>query len=210
MSNRDTAFLINHLHVPMAVRDMLENPDELQDVSRYALHSALGDLRPDAALLAASFSIQTLISAIDKPSAGDAVLNELCARLIADYAPHFEVDHEAAQGFLMEALPRIESDLRGLHAMLETASAIQKDHKISTLLKIVAIQTRAQADVCEEVMGLMECEFMQGQNLAPAAPIVFSALEEDDYSGFDMDACRFDAPRRSQRGVLSFPTGCEA
>lgn len=206
MNNRETAFIINHLHVPMAVRDVLESPDELQDISRYALHSALGDLRPDAALLAAAFSVQTLVSAIRNPSPGDVLLNELCTRLIASYAPHFEVDHEAAQGFLMEALPRIEADLRGLHALLETASAVQKDHKISTLLKIVAIQTRAQADVCEEVMSLMECEFMQGQSLAPAAPIVFKALEDEDYSEFDMDACRFDAPRT--RNVVSFPASC--
>lgn len=205
MNNRETALLINHLQVPLILRDLLENPARLPDDMVYSLHCVLSDMRPDAALLASAFSVQILVKAMDIPSTGDAVLYGLCARIIEDYAPRWMVamnDKEAAQGFLMDVFPKIESDLRTLAGMLDTAAAVQKDAKISKLLGVLSVQSKAQADIAEEFMNLMECEFMQGESLFPATPMVFKGLEEGDYSDFDMDACRYDTPRGK---IVAFP-----
>lgn len=208
MNDQTTALLTNRLQAPMIIRDLLESQEPLSGDMGYSLHELFSDMRPDSALLAIALSAKILVSALKKLSAGDAVLHGLSSRIIEDYAPRWLTTYDndaAAQGFLMDVFGRVEADLISVHELLKTASAVQKDDKISGLLRVLEIQAKAQADISAEFLNLMECEFMQGEVLFRTSPVVFKEMDEEPYSDFDMDVSRYDTPKGSN--VLSFPAG---
>lgn len=212
MNDQTLALLINRLQVPVVMRDLVAQEGPLSGDMAYTLHEMLSDMRPDTALLAAASGAQMLVGAIRKPSPGDAVLHGLCSRIIEDYAPRWLMTYgneAAAQGFLLEIFGRVESDLLALHDLLKTAAALQKDEKISALLHVLEIQSRAQADVVAEFLNLMECEFMQGETIFPTPGTMYVAAEEETYSDLEMDACRYDTPAgikvAASSNIVNFP-----
>lgn len=207
MNDQTTALLTNRLQVPLIIRDLLESKEPISDDMGYSLHVVLSDMRPDSALLAIALSAKVLVSGIKKPSAGDAVLHGLSARIIEDYAPRWLATYgnaAAAQGFLMDVFGRVEADLISLYELLKIASALQKDERVAALLHVLGMQAEAQADIAAEFINLMECEFMQGEPLFHGSSVVFKEMEEP-YSDFDMDVSRFDTPKNSN--VVNFPAG---
>ncbi|MCD8498434.1 MAG: hypothetical protein LRZ85_10450 [Alphaproteobacteria bacterium] len=217
MNDQSLALLINRLELPLVVRDLMEQEGVLASDMGYTLHVVLSDMRPDTALLAIAATAQMLVGGMKNPSPGDAVLHGLCARVIEDYAPRWMATYgneDAVQDFLLEIFGRVESDLLSLHDLLKTASALQKDEKIAKILNVLEIQSRAQADVVSEFLNLMECEFMQGETLFPAeGKLVFSDMDDEEYSDFEMDVCRYGTPGRlkasassaSTRNIINFP-----
>lgn len=211
MNQQTLALLTTRLQLPLAMREVMEQEMPMADDMGYTFHAMLSDMRPDTALLAIAVSARMAVSGMSNPSPGDAVLHGLCSRVIEDYAPRWLATYgndEAAHGFILEIFSRVEADLLILHDLLKTASEIQKDEKISAMLRILEVQSRAQADVVAEFLNLMECEFMQGEAMFPAQkPLVFREMEED-YSDFEMDACRYDTPaglKAQASNVVNFP-----
>lgn len=214
MNDQTLALLMNRLQVPLIVRDVLAQEGPLPGDMAYTLHAILSDMRPDTALLAIAAAVQTCVSAMARPSAGDAVLHGLSSRIIEDYAPRWLATHgneAAVQDFLVEMFGRLEADFLSLHELLNRAAPLQKDEKISAILQIVEIQAKAQADIVAEFLNLMECEFMQGETLFPVQTHAFRQMDEaESYSDLEMDACRYDTPaglKIPASNVLSFPAG---
>lgn len=212
MNKQTLALLTTRLQLPLAMREVLEQDVPLSGDMAYTFHTMLSDMRPDTALLAVAAAGRIIVSAMENPTPGDAVLHGLCSRVIEDYAPRWLATYgndEAVQGFLLEIFGRVEADLLILHDLLKTAAALQKDEKISKLLNVLEVQSQAQADVVAEFLNLMECEFMQGETVFPAqSKLVFREMDEEPYSDFDMDACRYDTPpglKAQASNVVNFP-----
>lgn len=211
MNEQTLALLTNRLELPLALREVIEQNTPFSGDMIYTFHSMLSDMRPDTGLLAIAVSARMIVSSMKKPTPGDAVLHGLCSRVMEDYAPRWLATYgqeDAVHGSLLEIFSRVEADLLILHDLLKTASALQKDEKLSQALHILEIQSKAQADVVAEFLNLMECEFMQGENMfPPQKKLVFREMDEE-YSEFEMDACRYDTPaglKAQPSNVVNFP-----
>lgn len=157
MTDQDYATLIARLELPLAVREALESARELDDETHLALHEALSEMKPDAALLSIAASAKMIAGAYPETE----ILRTECDRIIQEYgsvwlenARHGCVDNT----YLVSLLERIPEDLEGLTEMIEVnlSYAALESTAISQICEIFQIQANAHAMIAEEYLSIME------------------------------------------------------
>lgn len=156
LSDRDLAFLANHLQIPTVIRDLLESADrkDISDEMHFALHDAISDMQPDSALLAMALSARHLVIAQGAVTPSLRVLDMECRRLIEEYGSVWirhaysgKIDEEE----ILKILVHIPEDLESLADLLQGArSAFEASgEKFLTLSDILNIQAGAHALIAE-------------------------------------------------------------
>ena len=164
MNDQDLAYMVNALEVPVAIRDILSDKSagDISDEMHFALHDAISDMQPDAALLTIALSARHIIFAQGMLTPSLQVLEMECKRLIADYA-HLWIEEARTPGSvgdtaILSALMTVPEDLEGMADMLQTASdfMLESEQKAQTLLTILHVQARAHSLIAQSFVEAIE------------------------------------------------------
>lgn len=163
LSMEDFRDLHTQLVVPLAVADILNGYEPLDDEATYALHDALCDIDPDSALLAIALSAQHIAGkTIGKIPAAVALKFE-AEKILQEYGPSWlahmhgqEIDDDSLYGTLQQ----LPEDLEALADLMDTIrlSITDDNHPASRLCDILSIQARAHMEIADYILSELDKE----------------------------------------------------
>lgn len=185
LNNQNLALLTTRLHVPIAARDVLEQRKEIEADAHYALHDALADMQPDAALLSIALTAKMIAKTYAGTNSGTEVLMLECDRIIDEYGPLW-LDHANSRkldnGYLVSLLENIPEDLECMAELIELnlAYASYDNPVIAEICEILQIQASAHAIIAEEFLSVMEMAECQKRKCGKSVPANLIAANAAD------------------------------
>ncbi|MGQ0528034.1 MAG: hypothetical protein ACT4OY_08425 [Alphaproteobacteria bacterium] len=151
------ASLKARLEVPVIVHDILAGADRMDDETCYAMHAAIGDMKPHEALLCIALSARTLLAYCDQTDPMIGSLRGECEFMIGRHGAYFERAC-ANELDILEHLPAVAADLQTLHARMKALGFAlgKKNALISIFCAIFSTQANAQKMAAEEFIELYE------------------------------------------------------
>lgn len=151
MTHQSKAALINDLQVPLVVSDVLYGHEALNEVD-YALHDLMSDLKPDAALLALAFSVQTIVRPYLQASPILRTTALACRKMIEEHSPLCMDDAQDSLN-AAEMLGQVAEDLSYMDELLDLTMEFfaAKDQVAVALCRVLKAQAQAHHLVAETV-----------------------------------------------------------
>jgi len=175
LNNQNLAILTTQLHVPIAARDAMEQRKEIEADAHYALHDALADMQPDAALLSIALTTKMIAKGYVGSNSGTEILILECDRIIDEYGQIW-LDNANKKnlnnGYLVQLLENIPEDLENMAELIELnlAYAAFDNPVIAEICEILQIQAGAHAIIAEEFLSVLEMAECQKRKCAKSVP----------------------------------------
>lgn len=176
LSEQNLAKLTNRLQIPAIVQDIMNDEGMLTPDVQYALHEILSDQQPDSALLSIALGARKVAARYQHLGANMAILKMECDRVINDYAELWVRNAESKSlddNLVFDTLEQIPEDLEVLAELLEINAGILLTQRedLATILKVFAVQARAQVLIADTFIDLIdnEAEFEQTLTHPPIA-----------------------------------------
>lgn len=185
LNNQNLAILTTRLHVPIAARDAMEGHKEIEADAHYALHDALADMQPDAALLSIALTAKMIAKSYTGTNSGTEVLIMECDRIIDDYGQLW-LDNankkKMDNSYLISILENIPEDLENMAELIEiNLSYASYDNPIvAEICDILQIQAGAHALIAEEFLSVMEMAECQKRKTCKSIPADLIAANAAD------------------------------
>lgn len=155
ITDKTRAIMINRLHVPAIIDDIISGKEELTSELEYSLHDLIADMQPDSALLCIATCAQKIANSYILASASMHVMHVETERMIEDYADLWvknALDKHVDEHSALDALSNITEDLECLADLLSlNLSFLKAKDKIAVkLFDILQIQATSHQMIADE------------------------------------------------------------
>lgn len=155
LTDQELALLHSEFVVPLVVGDMLRGLEPLDDTAEYTIHTIMGELYPDTALLCIALCGQHLAPHIAHLPIGKVLAAE-ADKLVEDYGGVWlsyrdgdAIPDEATARFILNHVPEDLESMRDL--FLTGCGELDENHVIATILcDILAEQADLHRDAAEQ------------------------------------------------------------
>ncbi len=166
LTDQDLARLMTYLEVPLAVQQICDQDQDLDDTRRYALSDMIAAQTPDRALMGLALSAMILDARLRAHDVRIAEVVSMSAEMmVQDYAPTFLQTIKSPTSTLFdqnvpELLATVPEDLESLADLLAVVAGLVPDglplyRDMATLL---SVQAGAQALVAEVLVEALDDE----------------------------------------------------
>lgn len=196
MNQKDLALMTNRLEVPLVVKALVEQNQEIEDDIHYGLHEALSDMQPDTALLAITISAKAMAGMYAGTNSGSEIISMACERIISEYGPLWLENARIIDSgnikamnnaYLVSLLENIPEDLETLSELINInlSYAAFDNAAVAQICEILQIQADAHAIIAEEFLSLMEKNAAEGKKPKAKTPAaIITAKGEDNIVHF--------------------------
>ncbi len=164
LNDKELATIANRLQAPLIISDIMAGECELTGDVQYGLHSLISDLQVDSALLCIALGGLKIANGQHKASLSISILKLQCESIVNDYAAHW-LQNSSVTGTdshdMADTMSCIAEDLEGLSELLDmtlNALAQGKNEPVTSLIKILSIQAKAQTAIAEEFSDILSAK----------------------------------------------------